>query len=73
MKLLIDEDILHHIIKLMDKHFQKSIRVSLIRENRFTDLDIGHYAKENEFIIINYDEDFYEWQILRGYPPKLFG
>ena len=71
MKLLIDENISYRIIKLINKHIPNSIHVSSIRKNRFSCLDIWLYAKDNDYIIVTYDEDFYEWQSLRDYPPKI--
>jgi predicted nuclease of predicted toxin-antitoxin system len=71
MKLLIDENISYRIIKLIDTHFPNSIHVSSVRKDRFSDLDIWLFANENDYIIVSYDEDFYEWQLLRGYPPKI--
>ncbi len=38
---------------------------------RFSDLDIWSYAKDNDFTIVTFDADFYEWQLIRGYPPKV--
>jgi predicted nuclease of predicted toxin-antitoxin system len=71
MKLLIDENISHRILKLIDKHFPHSIHVSSVRKSRFSDLDIWLFAKENDYIVLTYDADFYEWQLIRGYPPKI--
>ena len=71
MKLLIDENISFRIIKLIDKYFPNSMHVSSVRKDRFSDLDIWLFAKENNFIVVSYDEDFYEWQLLRGFPPKI--
>jgi predicted nuclease of predicted toxin-antitoxin system len=71
MKLLIDENISYRIINLIKTHFPGSIHVSSIRDKRFSDLEIWSYAKENNFTIVSYDADFYEWQLIRGYPPKI--
>jgi len=71
MKLLIDENISYRIINLIKIHFPYSIHVSSIRKKRFSDLEIWSYAKKNNFIIVTYDEDFYEWQLMKGYPPKI--
>lgn len=29
------------------------------------------YAKEHELLIVTFDEDFYELQLLNGFPPKI--
>lgn len=36
-----------------------------------TDLQIWEYAKNNELTIVTFDSDFYEWMLLKGYPPKI--
>lgn len=29
------------------------------------------FAEKHNFIIVTYDQDFYEWQQLKGFPPYL--
>jgi predicted nuclease of predicted toxin-antitoxin system len=69
MKLLVDENISYRVLKLIYKHFPGSIHVSAIKKGRITDLEIWKYAKKHGYVIVTYDEDFYEWQQLRDYPP----
>ena len=71
MKLLIDENISHRIVKLINQQFPDTLHVSSIRKKRFSDLDIWSYAKDNDFTIVTFDADFYEWQLIRGFPPKV--
>ena len=71
MKLLFDENISYRIVKQIINYFPDSIHVTSISKNRFTDLEIWNYAKEHNYIIVTYDEDFYEWQNLKGIPPKI--
>ena len=67
-----DSKVSRMMIKAIIKdHFPDSVHVSSIRTSRFSDLDIWTYAKNNELTIVTYDEDFYEWQLFRGYPPKI--
>jgi predicted nuclease of predicted toxin-antitoxin system len=70
MKLLIDENVSHRILRLIDENFPHSKHVTTIKK-RISDIEIWNYAKENGFIIVTYDEDFYDWQQLRGFPPKI--
>ncbi|MEQ1587035.1 MAG: DUF5615 family PIN-like protein [Cyclobacteriaceae bacterium] len=51
--------------------FPQSIHVTndLARVKR--DSEIFQYAKENDYTILTFDEDFYDLQLLRGYPPKI--
>ncbi len=71
MKLLLDENISHRITKHLSKEFPDSKHVVDISNERIFDLQIWEFAKENDFVIVTYDEDFYEWQLMRGYPPKI--
>lgn len=71
MKLLIDENISYRILKVIDEHFPGSVHVTSIKKGRVTDLEIWGYAKQHDFVIVTYDEDFYEWQQLRESPPHV--
>ena len=71
MKLLFDENISYRVINNIINHFPESVHTSSISKERFSDLDIWLYAKENGYTIVTYDADFYEWQQLRGFPPKI--
>jgi len=70
MKLLFDENISYRILPLLQDHFEhveSVIHVASVQQ----DLEIWNYAKDNDYVIVTFDEDFYDWQLLRGYPPKL--
>jgi predicted nuclease of predicted toxin-antitoxin system len=71
MKLLIDENISFRILKFIDSHFPGSAHVSSINIGKITDLEIWSYAKQHDFVIVTYDEDFYEWQQLKESPPHI--
>ena len=70
MKLLFDENISYRILPILKNHFEEVesvINIPSVKEN----LEIWNYAKEMGFTIVTFDEDFYDWQLLRGYPPKI--
>lgn len=71
MKLLIDENISHKILKKINPVFENCIHCKYIKTDLRTDFEIWNYAKENDFIIVTFDEDFYEWMLLKGFPPKV--
>ncbi|HMS65515.1 MAG TPA: DUF5615 family PIN-like protein [Ignavibacteria bacterium] len=71
MKFLFDENISHRILKKLNSEFANSIHCKNINPNPKNDLDIWNYAKSNDFTIVTFDEDFYEWMILKGFPPKI--
>ena len=69
MKLLLDENISFRILKYIDFHFPGSAHVTNIKKGKLTDREIWNYAKLHNYVIVTYDEDFYEWQQLRDFPP----
>ena len=71
MKLLFDENISFKIIKSIEKFFPESIHCRSITQEVLTDLQIWQYAKIHELTIVTFDSDFYEWMMLKGYPPKI--
>ncbi len=71
MKLLFDENISFRMIKRIEVNFPGSIHCRNITQEVLTDLQIWEYAKNNEFTIVTFDSDFYEWMLLKGYPPKI--
>lgn len=71
MKLLLDENISYRILKYIDTYFPGSAHVTSIKKERITDREIWEYAKKHNYVIATYDEDFYEWQQLRDYPPYI--
>ncbi len=71
MKLLFDEYISHRILKKLSIEYEDSIHCKNINPSPKNDFDIWDYAKENNFTIVSFDEDFYEWMLLKGFPPKI--
>ncbi|HNH07457.1 MAG TPA: DUF5615 family PIN-like protein [Leptospiraceae bacterium] len=66
MKLLLDENLSYRILKKLDPDYQGSENI----KNK-TDQTIWEYAKNNGFTIVTFDEDFYDIQLLRKFPPKV--
>ncbi|MBS1518962.1 MAG: DUF5615 family PIN-like protein [Bacteroidetes bacterium] len=71
MKLLFDENISYRILKKLNPEFDKSIHCNKIDPQPKNDFDIWKYAKDNNFTIVTFDGDFYEWMVLKGFPPKI--
>lgn len=36
-----------------------------------TDIDIWNFAKLKQFVIVNFDSDFYDLSLINGCPPKI--
>jgi predicted nuclease of predicted toxin-antitoxin system len=71
MKLLLDQNISFRIIKKVRGHF---LDVQSVKENNLENTDdfkIWEYARQNGFTIITFDEDFFNIQLLKGFPPKI--
>jgi len=71
MKLLFDENISHKIIKNLDPIFENCAHVKRINITPKNDSEIWDYAKKNDYTIVSFDEDFYEWMLIKGFPPKV--
>jgi predicted nuclease of predicted toxin-antitoxin system len=70
MKLLLDENVSFRILNSLLSIFPESTHVSkdgLIK----SDGEIFQYAKRNDFTILTFDEDFYDLQLIKGFPPKI--
>lgn len=70
MKLLFDENISYRILAFLDEHFEHVESVFNIPSVK-EDTEIWTYAKRNDYTIVTFDEDFYDWQVLKGFPPKI--
>lgn len=71
MKLLLDENISYRVLKSISTVFPGSMHIVQQSNSVKEDLGIFDYAKVNEFTIVTFDEDFYDIQLLKGYPPKI--
>lgn len=71
MKLLFDENISFRIVDLIRDIFPESKQVQSVKLNGATDTNIWNFAKENDYIIVTFDADFYDLSVVRGFPPKI--
>ena len=71
MKLLLDQNISHKILKDINQEFPKSNHVYKINMHLSSDQDIWDYAQKNDFVIVTQDSDFHERSLIYGYPPKI--
>ncbi|HEY8927747.1 MAG TPA: DUF5615 family PIN-like protein [Mucilaginibacter sp.] len=70
MRLIIDENISWRLKKMIPA-WEILPSNEIKREQRQTDLMIWRFAKENNFTILTFDEDFSELQNIYSYPPKI--
>jgi predicted nuclease of predicted toxin-antitoxin system len=71
MKLLFDENLSPKMVEALADVFPNSAHVDRIGLGGGSDDDVWRYAKDNGFMLVSKDSDFYEKSILYGHPPKV--
>jgi predicted nuclease of predicted toxin-antitoxin system len=71
MKLLFDQNISFRVIKKLKSYFPGCLHISDCKLSGSEDSDIWKYAKNNDFVIVTFDSDFYDISLINGYPPKI--
>jgi predicted nuclease of predicted toxin-antitoxin system len=71
MKLLIDNNLSYKLCTPLMEHFNEVCHVRDLLSATADDLTIWNYAKANNFQILTKDNDFDEWSLLKGCPPKI--
>jgi predicted nuclease of predicted toxin-antitoxin system len=71
MRLLFDQNISFRIIKFLEDHFDKVTQVRIEGLINFTDKEIWEYARANDYMIVTFDADFYDFSVIWGSPPKI--
>ncbi len=72
MKILLDNNISYRLVKALSDLIPDCVHVTrtgLVAPAQ--DKEIWNWAKQNEFTIITFDEDFEQFEILYGFPPKV--
>ena len=71
MKLLFDQNISYRITKKLQGFYTGCKHVSDCGLMDCDDPDIWQYAKDNDYVIVTFDSDFYDISIINGHPPKV--
>lgn len=71
MKLLIDNNLSYKLCVPLKQHFDEVRHVKDVLHSNSDDNTIWEYAKANQFHILTKDNDFDEWGLLKGCPPKV--
>ncbi len=69
MKLLFDENISFKLCKRLEDIYPNSTHVRFVSLENKNDLEIWHYAKNEDYIIVTQDSDFNDMSIINGFPP----
>ena len=70
-RLLFDQNLSPRLTVRLADVFPGARHVSQIGLGRADDRIVWEYARENEYIIVTKDADFYELGLLHGFPPKV--
>jgi predicted nuclease of predicted toxin-antitoxin system len=71
MTLLFDENISFRIVNKVVAIFPGSLHVTNLNPAVKKDIDIFNHAKARNLTIVTQDEDFYDLQLINGFPPKI--
>lgn len=71
MKLLLDENLSRRIVPFIQEDYPQSTQVALVNLERKPDREIRQYAIDNGYVIVTYDADYYELNMVYGQPPKI--
>ena len=71
MKILFDQNISFRLVKKVDDILPLARQVRELNLENSTDKEIWEFAKENDYTIVTFDADFYDFSIVWGHPPKI--
>jgi len=71
LKLLFDENLSLRLISLLQDLFPHSLHLHSIGLGSSSDTTVWAYAHTQAFTIVTQDADFYEYSLLKGWPPKV--
>lgn len=71
MKLLFDQNISYRLIKKINDVYEQAYSLRALGLSNSSDIDLWRYAKDNDFTIVTFDADFFDFTTLYGAPPKI--
>ena len=71
MKLLLDQNISHRLVKSLASLYPGCSHVRVHGLKTAEDESVWNFAREHGFIIVSKDSDFYQRSLLFGFPPKV--
>jgi len=71
MKLLLDENLSRRIVPFLQIDYPGSTQIALVNRETASDLDVWQFAKENDYVIVTKDSDFYDISLVLGTPPRI--
>jgi len=71
MKILFDQNISHRLVKKISDILPDAKQVRELGIENSSDKEIWEFAKIEEYIIVTFDSDFYDFSLVWGHPPKI--
>jgi predicted nuclease of predicted toxin-antitoxin system len=71
VKLLFDANLSPVLVSALQSEYPESVHVVGLGLGSAEDENVWSYAKENNFVVVSKDADFYEMSLVRGVPPKV--
>ncbi len=71
MKLLLDENLSRRIVPFLQTAYPGSTQITLVNMETASDQEVWEFARENEFVIVSKDSDFYDMTLVQGTPPRV--
>lgn len=71
MKLLLDENLSRRIVPFLQTDYPDSTQIALINMQSASDQDVWQFARENDYVIVTKDSDFYDMSLVLGTPPMV--
>jgi predicted nuclease of predicted toxin-antitoxin system len=71
VKLLFDQNLSYKLARKLEDIFPNSSQVKWLGMQEADDVTIWEYSRQNGFIVVSKDSDYFERSTLLGYPPKV--
>ena len=71
MRLLFDQNISYRIVNKLSDCYPDCEQVRHLGLMNAKDIDIWDYARNNNYVIVTFDADFYDISLVNGCPPKI--
>ena len=71
MRLLFDQNLSFKLCNLLGDLFADSTQARLIGMDQSDDVDLWNFARDNGYVIVTQDVDFFNRSAVHGFPPKV--
>lgn len=68
MRLLLDENLSRRIVPFLQEAYPDSTQIALLGMETAPDLEVWTFAREQDYIIVSKDSDFYDLSLVMGVP-----